>query len=381
MGGRKNKRLLFIFGTRPEAIKLAMPIREARLAEGLTPRVCVTAQHRELLDQALRSFGIKAHHDLDIMENAQDLFHVTSSVLMGAKDVIELERPDMVVVQGDTTSALAGAMAAFYMKVPVAHVEAGLRTGDMLRPYPEEMNRKLLASLASIHFAPTKGASRALLNEGVPRSAIHVTGNTVVDSLHYILKKVGRPSVLRRIKGSLSPVPFDGDLVLVTGHRRESFGKGIEDLCRALKIVARENPGLTIVYPVHLNPNVRVPVDRILSGLPGVHLIEPVDYETFVFLMSRARFIITDSGGVQEEAASIGIRTLVTREVTERPEAVEAGYAKVVGTSVERICSEAFKLLKGTRARPKAGRGPFGDGKASGRVIAGISSYLESKKG
>ena len=359
-----NPRLLFVFGTRPEAIKLAPVIARFDEDGAFDVRVCVTAQHREMLDQILPAFGITPHVDLDVMREDQSLTEVTTAVLTGVGQVLEVETPDWVFVQGDTTTAFAASLAAFYARTNVAHVEAGLRTGDRYAPWPEEMNRVLAGRLATLHFAPTERARENLLREGIAADAIHVTGNTVTDALL---------AVRERVKDRELPFPFLDPrrrLILVTGHRRESFGRGLESICRGLARVASEHEDVELVYPVHLNPNVREPVTRILTG-PRIHLVDPVDYESMVWLMNHAHFIVTDSGGIQEEAPSLGKPVLVTRNTTERPEAIDAGAALLVGTDEERLFREAHALLTDAEryASMAQVRHVFGDGQASERIV------------
>jgi len=369
-----QRRVMFCFGTRPEAIKLAPVIRElARHPKEFQPAVLVTAQHREMLDQVLRVFDIKPDHDLDVMRPGQSLADVTVGVLRGVERVLRRARPDMVMVQGDTTSAFAAALAAFYERIPVGHVEAGLRTNDKYSPYPEEMNRRLVSSLADLHFAPTRAAKENLLGEGVPRGRIHVTGNTVVDALKAMRrsKAVWRVPILDRI----AP---EQRVILVTAHRRESFGPGFDRICRALRMIVERNSDVVVVYPVHLNPNVRKPVRGILSGVPRVHLVEPLEYLPFVRLMERAYLILTDSGGIQEEAPALGKPVLVMRDKTERPEAVAAGTAMLVGTETGVIVAATERLLHSTAAYRKMAhaRNPFGDGRASGRIVAALRRFF-----
>jgi UDP-N-acetylglucosamine 2-epimerase (non-hydrolysing) len=365
------KRILLTFGTRPEAIKMgpvARALREAR--DDFEVRVCVTAQHRQMLDQVLDLFEIVPDHDLDLMRPGQSLTDVTTRVLAGVGEVIRGWRPDLVMVHGDTTTTFAASLAAFYEKVPVAHVEAGLRTGDIYAPWPEEMNRRLTTAIAVLHFAPTETARANLLAEGVPEARIAVTGNTVIDALQWVVARLrADPEAAARHQRQFGFLRPDRRLILVTGHRRENFGPGFERLCEALRDVAMRGD-VEIVYPVHLNPNVREPVQRILSDAPGVHLLEPLDYLPFVHLMDRSHFIITDSGGVQEEAPSLGKPVLVMRDTTERPEAVEAGTVKLVGTDRARIVEEAFRLLDSPGAYEAMARAhnPYGDGHAAGRI-------------
>jgi UDP-N-acetylglucosamine 2-epimerase (non-hydrolysing) len=352
------KRILFVFGTRPEAIKLAPVIRRI----GDSARIAVTAQHRGMLDQVLQAFSIRPHHDLDLMRPGQSLFESTSRIIAALEPVLETERPDFVVVQGDTTTALCAALAAFYKNIPVAHVEAGLRTGDLRQPFPEEMNRVLVSRLAALHFAPTEAARQNLIREGVGN--IFVTGNTAIDAV----LDVSREIESGRFKPEIPELNPRQKLILVTAHRRESFGAGFESICRALKRLAAR-PDVEMIYPVHPNPNVQDPVMRGLRE-SRVRLIEPLGYIEFVALMSRAYLILTDSGGIQEEAPSLGKPVLVLREKTERPEAVEAGTARLVGTDEERIVSETKILLDDAAeyARRSRVHNPYGDGHASERI-------------
>ncbi len=360
------KKVLVVFGTRPEAIKLAPVVLELRSRPEFLVRVCVTAQHREMLDQVLETFSIRPDYDLGIMRPGQDLFEVTARCLTGLQPVLEKERPATVLVQGDTTTVFVAALAAFYLGIPVGHVEAGLRTFDKRRPFPEEINRRLTSHIADLHFAPTETARRNLRNEGVPENSIFVTGNTVVDALFYIRDQYrGRwPTA-----PGMRPIAPGKRLVLVTGHRRESFGAGFERICQALRRIAARLD-VEVVYPVHLNPNVHGPVLRILGGLPNVQLIDPVAYVPFVGLMEYSFLILTDSGGIQEEAPSLGKPVLVMREVTERPEAVEAGTVKLVGTDVEKIVNGVNELLDDPVAYQRMSRAhnPYGDGQASRRI-------------
>jgi len=365
---------MFCFGTRPEAIKLAPVIHElVRHPKEFEPVVLVTAQHRRMLDQVLRVFDIKPDYDLNLMKPGQSLSDVTAGVLHGVERVLRRVRPDMVIVQGDTTSAFVAALAAFYQQVSVGHVEAGLRTGDKYSPYPEEMNRRLVGGIADIHFAPTLGARQNLISEGVPRGRIHVTGNTVVDALKTIRRRRDEWRV-----PVLDDIALRQRVILVTAHRRESFGPGFERICRALKTLVAGNPDIDIVYPVHLNPNVSKPVRALLRGLPRMHLIEPLEYLPFVRLLERSYLILTDSGGIQEEAPALGKPVLVMRDATERPEAVEAGTAKLVGTDTETIVLAAERLLRSSSAYSKMSRArnPFGDGRASARIVRVLSRYF-----
>lgn len=374
-------KIIFVFGTRPEAIKMAPVIKELeRYPDRFRSLICVTAQHREMLDQVLALFDIRPDYDLDIMRPGQDLFDVTSNVLLGLRDVLTRERPDIVLVHGDTTTTMAASLAGYYARVQVGHVEAGLRTHNKYAPFPEEINRRVTGAICDLHFAPTGTARENLLREGVSDGSIIVTGNTVVDTLLSVVAMIGRDRELQEgLAARFRYLDPEKKLVLVTGHRRENFGEGFENICRALAAIAKRHAGVEIVYPVHLNPNVQEPVNRILSGenLHNVHLIEPLDYLPFVYLMNRSHFIITDSGGVQEEAPSLGKPVLVMRETTERPEAVAAGTVKLVGTQLERIVDEASFLLNDAEAYGTMSRAhnPYGDGKASERIVQALLSW------
>lgn len=373
-------KVLSVFGTRPEAIKMAPVVHALNAASGIEGRVCVTAQHRGMLDQVLEGFDITPHHDLGVMRENQDLFDVTSRVLLGLRDVLRQERPDAVLVHGDTTTTLAATLAAFYVKVPVGHVEAGLRTGDLSAPWPEEANRVLADRLCRWHFAPTDRARDALLAEGLPAEGIHVTGNTVIDALLWMRDRVAAADLetWRADYGAAYDVIATPDVrvVLVTGHRRESFGAGFERICTALAALAERYPDVSIVYPVHLNPNVQKPVREHLSELANVHLLSPLDYAPFVRLMDRSTLILTDSGGIQEEAPSLGKPVLVMRETTERPEGLEAGTVRLVGTDVARIVGEASRLLDDPDAYAQMQRAhnPYGDGRAASRIVDALAS-------
>lgn len=364
------KKVLVIFGTRPEAIKMAPVVTELRRSASLLTKVCVTAQHRQMLDQVLDLFAIQPDHDLDIMVHNQTLDHLTGQILRKVGEVLDAEQPDVVLVHGDTTTTLAASLAAFYRKLPLGHVEAGLRSGSLLAPWPEEMNRRVASLASHYHFAPTARAKQNLLAEGVASSSIHVTGNTVVDALIATSERLRtspeRQAALARRFPFLDP---SLRMVLVTGHRRENFGCGFENICRALRRIA-EMDGVQVVYPVHPNPNVREPVERLLNGCPRIVLIEPQDYEPFVYLMERSYLIVTDSGGVQEEAPSLGKPVLVMRETTERPEAVDAGTVVLVGTSETRIVEETHSLLTSSLRYKGMARAinPYGDGKAAKRI-------------
>ena len=364
-------RILSVVGTRPEAVKMAMVVRALDGADGIEHRLCVTAQHREMLDPILRLFNLKPDYDLDIMSHGQHLTDITSGVLEGMRSVLAEARPERVLVQGDTTTVLATALAAFYARVPVGHVEAGLRTGDMTAPWPEEMNRKLTDAISDRHYAPTESARQNLLAEGVSESGIRITGNTVIDSLFHVVERLeNEPGLSGRAKAMLPRRDPERRLLLVTGHRRESFGPGFEQICRALAMIgSRED--VEIVYPVHLNPNVQEPVFRLLREQPNINLIEPLDYLAFVHLMTEAHVVLTDSGGIQEEAPSLGKPVLVMRDTTERPEAVAVGTVRLVGTDADRIANETFRLLDDDEAYSAASRvhHPYGDGRASQRIL------------
>lgn len=363
---------LCVFGTRPEAIKMA-PLALALAAdEHFDAKVCVTGQHREMLDQVLDLFEIKPDFDLNIMKPGQDLTDVSAAILQGMKGVFAAFKPDIVLVHGDTATTFAASLAAYYQQIPVAHVEAGLRTGNLYSPWPEEANRKLTSTLAKLHFAPTENSQANLLREGVDPDSIFVTGNTVIDALLGVVERLDQDLEMRARAGA--PTAFldpSRKLILVTGHRRESFGGGFERICQALMEVAQQHPNIDIVYPVHLNPNVRRPVNRLLTGIENIHLIEPLDYLPFVHLMSRAHIILTDSGGIQEEAPSLGKPVLVMRDTTERPEAVEAGTVKLVGTDVANIVRELNRLLldQDSYKTMSYAHNPYGDGQSCQRIL------------
>jgi UDP-N-acetylglucosamine 2-epimerase (non-hydrolysing) len=368
-------KVLFIFGTRPEAIKLCPVVRHLRSrTEDFVTRVCVSAQHRAMLDQVLEAFEVVPDHDLNVMLPGQTLFQSTSRILAALEPVLDAEKPDMVLVQGDTTTTLCGALAAFYKHIPIGHVEAGLRTGDMSQPFPEEMNRVLTTRLASLHFAATEGAKRNLLREGIAEQVIGVTGNSGIDAVLYV--RDGLESGRLR-GGELPDLDPSKKLIVVTAHRRESFGEGFEEICAALaELAARDD--VQIVYPVHPNPNVQDPVNRLLRGHPHIRLVAPMDYLPFVDLMRRAYLLITDSGGVQEEGPSLGKPILVMRDKTERPEAVEAGTVKLVGPHRDRIVGEAVRLLEDRAVYERMARvlNPYGDGHASPRIAELILSLF-----
>lgn len=376
-------KVLTVFGTRPEAIKMAPLVQALSEDTFFDAKVCVTAQHREMLDQVLELFEIKPDYDLNLMKPGQDLYDVTSSVLLGLRDILKSFQPDMVLVHGDTATTFATTLAAFYQQIPVGHVEAGLRTGNMYSPWPEEANRVLTGRLASVHFAPTERNHKALLAENVDPEDILVTGNTVIDALQWVVEKIQTSSdLLSKIESALTTAglkldPENNRYVLVTGHRRENFGRGFEDICKALSELANNNPDTHFIYPVHLNPNVQGPVKRLLANCPNVHLIEPLGYEPFVYLMQHAYLVLTDSGGVQEEAPGLGKPVLVMRDTTERPEAVDAGTVKLVGTNSGAIVSNVTRLLNDADAYAQMSRAhnPYGDGKACRRIITALKSF------
>jgi len=368
-------KVLLVFGTRPEAIKMAPLVKAFKADKYFETKVCVTAQHREMLDQVLDMFDIEPEYDLNLMKQGQDLYDITSNVLLGMKNVLTDFNPDVVLVHGDTTTTSATSLAAFYQKIKVGHVEAGLRTHDIYSPWPEEANRQITGVLASYHFAPTTTSKNNLLRENKDAKNIIVTGNTVIDALFLALEKIENSPELKNsiVKSINKEYKLDDSkkLILVTGHRRENFGQGFINICESLKTLALNNQDIDIVYPVHLNPNVQKPVKEILSDVENVYLINPLQYESFLYLMEKSYFIITDSGGVQEEAPSLGKPVLVMRDTTERPEALEAGTVKLVGTETQKILEEAQNLLDNNKEYDKMRKAhnPYGDGKACERII------------
>ncbi|SHE62539.1 UDP-N-Acetylglucosamine 2-epimerase [Ruegeria intermedia] len=371
------KKVLLVFGTRPEAIKMA-PVYEAlRATPGLDVRVAVTAQHREMLDQVMRLFGIEPDYDLNVMKPGQGLTEITAAVLAGLKPVLEEYTPDLMLVHGDTTTTLSASLAAYYQQVPVGHVEAGLRTGNIYSPWPEEINRKVTGTIARLHFAPTEKAASNLKSEGVEEDQISITGNTVIDALLEVVERLEKDPQQSAAFDSEFGIDPTKRLVLVTGHRRESFGGGFERICSSIATIAKRED-VQIIYPVHLNPNVKGPVESSLGELERVKLIAPQDYLPFVHLMRRADVILTDSGGVQEEAPSLGKPVLVMRDTTERPEAVDAGTVKLVGTDADLIVQETSKLLDDQAAYDVMSRAhnPYGDGLASQRIRDAVLSFL-----
>ena len=371
-------KVLTVFGTRPEAIKMAPLAIQLSADARFEAKICVTAQHREMLDQVLELFDITPDYDLNIMKPGQDLTDVTTAILQGLKPVLAEFKPDVVLVHGDTATTFAATLAAYYQQIPVGHVEAGLRTGNIYSPWPEEGNRKLTGALGTLHFAPTEASRQNLLNEGIKDSDISVTGNTVIDALLDVVAKLEADSTLQQqFEKQFGFLDKNKKLILVTGHRRESFGGGFERICQALVDTATAYPEAEILYPVHLNPNVREPVNRLLKGINNVHLIEPLDYLPFVYLMNRSHIILTDSGGIQEEAPSLGKPVLVMRDTTERPEAVEAGTVKLVGTEVSVICENLALLLTDQQVYDNMSRAhnPYGDGKACKRICENLMAW------
>lgn len=373
------KRILLVFGTRPEAIKMAPLVKALQKdTERFETKVCVTAQHRQMLDQVLEVFDIVPDYDLNIMAPNQDLYDITSKVLLGLRDVLKEFRPDTVLVHGDTTTSMAASLAAFYQQIAVGHVEAGLRTYDMLSPWPEEMNRQVTDRICTYYFAPTEQSKQNLLQENIEESKIYVTGNTVIDALLMAVDIIARkPGVKERIQKELQEKGYtvgQRQYILVTGHRRENFGEGFLHICTAIKELAAKHPDMDIVYPVHLNPNVQKPVYELLSGLDNVYLISPLDYLPFIYAMQHSTLLLTDSGGVQEEAPSLGKPVLVMRNTTERPEAVEAGTVKLVGTDASAIVSSVTELLRDKKLyrRMSDTHNPYGDGQACERIIEAL---------
>jgi len=378
------KRVLTIFGTRPEAIKLAPVILELKKQSTVESRVCVTAQHREMLDQVLRLFNITPDLDLDLMQPDQDLPSLTARVLMETTRVLARERPDMVLIQGDTTTVMAAAMAAFYLRIPVGHVEAGLRSGNPCSPFPEEMNRRVTTTVSTLHFAPTERARQALLQEGVSDNHVFVTGNPVIDALQMIANQatpLKAKDLLARAGANGSSA--DPRLILVTAHRRENFGEGLEQIFRGLSKFVERNKDIVVIYPVHLNPNVQEPANRILGGSERILLTEPEEYNVLIHLMKASHIILTDSGGIQEEAPSLGKPVLVMRTETERPEGIQAGTAKLIGPYADSIVTETELLLRDKDAYQNMAKAvnPYGDGQAAKRIIEIIRSHLKITTG
>jgi UDP-N-acetylglucosamine 2-epimerase (non-hydrolysing) len=375
-----EKTVAIFIGTRPEAIKMAPVIKALVRAEGLRPVVISTGQHREMLQQVIDLFGITVNHSLDVMQPNQTLAGLSARLLTAIDEALDAIKPDMALVQGDTTTVLMASLACFYRRIPIGHVEAGLRTGNIWSPFPEEVNRKLSSSLMAVHFAPTKGSEANLLREGVDPATIHVTGNTVIDALFMEVDRQKQPAVKQEIHGRLDAVLgkawHEKPFVLITGHRRENFGGGFDEICQALATLADRFSDHLFIYPVHLNPNVQKPVYERLGGRPNIQLVPPQSYSQFVALMHASRLILTDSGGVQEEAPSLGKPVLVMRDTTERPEAVEAGTVELVGAQAERIIERAAALISdgGLYRRMSEAVNPYGDGEASGRIVRILES-------
>lgn len=386
------KRIMLVFGTRPEAIKMAPLVKEfQKYPENFETVVCVTGQHREMLDQVLRIFDINPDYDLNIMRQGQDLYDVTSRVLLGMRDVLKEVKPDIVLVHGDTTTSTAAALASFYQQISVGHVEAGLRTHNIYSPWPEEMNRQLTGRIATYHFAPTPLSRQNLLNEGISNNRIFVTGNTVIDALYWVVDKIKSDKDLdAELVTALKTAGYDTcsgkRIVLITGHRRENFGDGFINICNAIKDLSCRYPDVDFVYPMHLNPNVRRPIHEVfgqdLSDLGNMFFIDPLEYLSFVYLMEKSSVVLTDSGGIQEEAPGLGKPVLVMRETTERPEALEAGTVKLVGTDYNRIVEEVSVLLDSSEAYERMSRAvnPYGDGKACGRIISKLAHDISTRK-
>lgn len=381
-------KVITVFGTRPEAIKLAPVINRLKASSpGIRAVVCVTAQHREMLDQVLKLFDIEPDYDLDIMKEGQSLFDISSRLLERMEDVLAREEPDLVLVQGDTSSTFLASLAAFYMKIPVGHIEAGLRTNNKYSPFPEEINRRLTTHIADLHFAPTERARSNLIAEGIKEDQVFVSGNTAIDAMFAIIDKQKsneRQAALHEYfthELGLNLANNGSKVVLVTAHRRESFDIGLKNICIALKELARIYVDLQIIYPVHPNPNVKGPICKLLQGISNIHIIDPLEYESFVFLMSKCYMILTDSGGVQEEAPSLGKPTLVMRSTTERPEGIWAGVAKLVGTTTSGIVREARLLLESEKYYNEMARAvdPYGDGRAAERIVRIIKEYRPIK--
>lgn len=372
-----KKKVMLVFGTRPEAIKMAPLVHLLKSeSENFDVCVCVTAQHREMLDQVLDLFDITPDSDLNVMKPGQDLFDVTSNVLQGLKLIINEKKPNLILVHGDTTTSFAAALAGFYSNIPIAHVEAGLRTFDIFAPFPEEFNRQVTSKITKWHFAPTETASNNLINEGVTKQSIFITGNTVIDSLFWMLDQIEaniekKNRITNKLNGLLSFKWQSDKFVLITGHRRENFGTGFEQICNAISILAKRFPYIHFVYPVHLNPNIQNPVKTILSNFPNIHLIAPINYDLFVYLLKHSYIVLTDSGGIQEEAPSLGKPVLVMRDVTERPEAVSAGTVELVGANTTNIVKGVANLIEDESVyiRMSCAHNPYGDGKACERIL------------
>jgi len=371
-------RILIVFGTRPEAIKMAPIIKALKNDPIFDLRVCVTAQHREMLDQVLDLFEINPDYDLNIMKKNQNLGNITSTVLTGLQSILEEYRPDRVLVHGDTTTTLSASLASYYNKIPVGHVEAGLRTGNIYSPWPEEVNRKITGDISDMHFAPTENAFENLVSEGKDPDNIFVTGNSVIDALYDVVEKINNDKTIQQhLDSKFEFLDINKPLILVTGHRRENFGKGIENICKALKKISKQRE-VQIVYPVHLNPNVQEVVNTALSGIKNIFLIEPLDYLPFVYLMNRSKIILTDSGGIQEEAPSLGKPVFVLRDTTERPEAIDVGTARLVGTNIKKIADSVIQILDNGKLYEQMSKlnNPYGNGTASIKILNALKERL-----
>ena len=374
------KKVLIVIGTRPEAIKIAPLVLEFFSNRRFDVQLCVTAQHRHMLDQVLSFFSIKPKYDLDLMKHDRSLTNSFSVMLDSLQSVCDDFKPDIILVHGDTITTSAASLAAYFNKITLGHIEAGLRTKDLYAPWPEEGNRRISATLAQIHFAPTDSAKQNLLNENISKCDIHVTGNTVIDALHIAKKRLNDDKYLQQsLKNKYKFIPDSKKLILMTGHRRENFGEGFKNICEALKKIAERNKEVILLYPVHLNPSVKQPVEKLLSGQKNIFLVDPLDYIEFVYLMSKSYLVLTDSGGIQEEAPSFGKPVLVLREKTERPEALKAGTVKLVGTNVDKILKNTETLLNDQKKYEKMSfsHNPYGDGKASKRIVEILENYYE----
>ena len=378
----KSRKIMVIFGTRPEAIKMAPLIKALENSSLFKPVVCVTAQHREMLDQVLQLFNIIPDYDLNLMKSKQSLHQITTRIIEGIAPIIDRENPDLIMVHGDTTTTMAASLAAYYAQIPVAHIEAGLRTGNLYSPWPEEGNRKITGAIAALHFSPTEASKKNLISENVDPSSITVTGNTVIDALFEVVRQLEEiDTISRDLSTKFSFLNSERRMILVTGHRRESFGQGFENICAAIAQIAIDNPDLDIVYPVHLNPNVKVPVAKYLGNISNIFLIPPQDYLPFVYLMDQSYLILTDSGGIQEEAPSLGKPVLVLRDNTERPEAVAAGTVKLVGTSMDAIVGGVSELLNDSSVygEMSMSHNPYGDGNACQKIVQTLMSFYNEK--
>ncbi|WP_444888143.1 non-hydrolyzing UDP-N-acetylglucosamine 2-epimerase [Microbulbifer sp. JMSA008] len=374
--------VLVVFGTRPEAIKMAPLVLKLQGDLRFSVQVCVTAQHREMLDQVLTLFNLVPTYDLNLMKPGQDLTDISVAILRGMREILEEAKPDIVLVHGDTATTFAATLASYYKQIPIGHVEAGLRTGNLYSPWPEEANRKLTGALATLHFSPTETSKKNLLEEGVSEDRVFVTGNTVIDALLGVVRKLDNDELLfKKLDEKFSFIDKSKKLILVTGHRRESFGDGFKRICQALAVIAKAHPNCQIIYPVHLNPNVQDPVNSLLKNISNIYLIDPLDYLPFVYLMNKSNVILTDSGGIQEEAPSLGKPVLVMRDTTERPEAVSAGTVKLVGTEVDRITKELTTLLTENEAYKNMSyaHNPYGDGEACDRILNALVSFQDLK--